>query len=478
MYIDIIKSKIRIFSLQTKDPGMICRPDLSIGYLVSLLVDKVGINFFNISLETIYPFKKYSDFLLNNLSNFKEDYFLFFLENYYHSSNYSLLFLKKILKKLSENKQKVKIIIHSLKLWKEEWYKLMQQFDFIHIIVNTDIEYFFNELLYKKTPINEITNILYRNNKWEIIINSYENVEYNLEEYIIWWYYNWYILRLTNNSNYIKTLLDNDNETTNDAFYYKTSKNKKIESIDIYSRKNTFDISTWRWCKYKCIYCYRWVKYSTIRQIPLYIIKKDLDYLDSIWVNSINIYDDCFLTTNNDRLSEIVELLWSYNFSYQIAVRYEICTPNNFKLLSKLKLDFVQIWLQSVSKNTNIMTWRNLDMDNFSNIINKFKSNWIYVSLDTILGLPWESKNDFLRTFKFALSLEPNNITVNTLFFNPWTELYKKKEELWIIAKKDKLFNVWSILESKTFSNKDIIETKEYLWKISQKLKNISFTLR
>lgn len=478
MTLEFIKSKIRIFSLQTKDPGMICRPDLSVSYLVSLLVDKLWMNFFNISLETIYPFRKYSDFLLNNIHNLREDYFLFFLENYYHSSNYSLWFLKEILNKMSENKQTNKIIIHSLKLWKEEWCKLMEQFDFIDFIVNTDIEYFFNELIYKKTPINKISNILYRDNNWNIIINSNENVEYNLEDYIIWWYYNWYILRLTHNPNYIKTLFDDDDETTNDVFYYKTSKNKKIESINFSSKKNTFDISTWRWCKYKCMYCYRWVKYSKVRQIPLDIIKKDLDYLANIWIDSINIYDDCFLTTNNNRLSEIVELLRNYNFSYQIAIRYEMCTPSNFEILAQLKLNFVQIWLQSISKDTNTLTWRNLDMDNFSRIIKKFKDNWVYISIDTILWLPWENKNDFLKTFKFALSLKSNNITVNTLFFNPWTELFKKRGRLWIIAKGDGLFNVWSILESKTFSKNDIIETKEYLWKISQKLKTMTFTLR
>lgn len=478
MSISTIKSKIRIFSLQTKDPWMISRPDLSAWYLISLLVDKIGMSFLNISLEVIYPFKKYADFLLNNLSSLKEDYFIFYLENYYHSSNYWLGFLKEILSKMKENWQNNRVIIHSLKLWKEEWYELMKQFKSIEAIINTDIEYFFNELLYKKTPIDKIPNILYRDNNWDIIINSYEDVKYDLWDYIIWWYNGWYILRLTHNPYYIKTIFDEDDNTTNNLFYYRKSKNKKIESLTFSSAKNKFDISTWRWCKYKCVYCYRWVKYSTVRQIPLNIIKKDLDYLDSIWINYINIYDDCFLTTNNDRLKEIIDLLWSYNFSYQMALRYEICTPANFELLWKLKLDFVQIWLQSVSKNTNILTWRNLDIDNFSNIIQKFKDNWVYISLDTILWLPWENKYDFLRTFKYALSLEPNNITVNTLFFNPWTELYNKKKELWIVAQKEKLFNVWSILESSTFSNNDIIETKEYLWKISQKIKHISFILR
>ena len=57
---------------------------------------------------------------------------------------------------------------------------------------------------------------------------------------------------------------------------------------------------------------------------------------------NIYLYDDCFLTTNQHRLEEIIDLLSRYPFRYYIAVRYEMCTPQNFSLLSKLSFSQVQ----------------------------------------------------------------------------------------------------------------------------------------
>jgi replication initiation and membrane attachment protein DnaB len=55
----------------------------------------------------------------------------------------------------------------------------MKKYTFIKVIVRTDIEFFFNELLYKKTLIKNIPNTIYRE-KNEIFTNKLEDVTYDL----------------------------------------------------------------------------------------------------------------------------------------------------------------------------------------------------------------------------------------------------------------------------------------------------------
>lgn len=482
MNLNFLNKTVRIFTIQTKDPGMITKPDLTVGYLISLLVDKIGMNLFNFSSEILFPFKKYADFLLSNISNFWEDYYIFFLENYYHSSNYWLGYLKEILNKMTSNWQKNKVIIHSFKLWQDEAEELMKKYDFIEVIIRTDVEYFFNEFLYNKTPIDKIPNILYRDENNKIVINKTEDVTYNLGDYILWWYYNWYIFRLMPNENYIATIIDEDDKYTDDKVYYSISKTKYLNAFR--DNKDVL-LSTWRWCKYKCIYCYRWVKYSTVRQIPLEIIKKDLDYLESIWVDAINVYDDCFLTTNRDRIQEIVKLLWSYKMSYRIAVRYEMCTPEIFNTLKWMKLSAVQIWLQSTSKETNARIRRNINDENFTKIIADFKNRWVWISIDTIIWLPWETYEDFIRTYKYVLALKPNRIAVNTLFINPWIAIsideLKEKYGIKLAKRKHSItdfYKVSAISENSTFPKVDIQKAKEYIKKSMDYFPEIKIVLR
>ncbi len=241
-------------------------------------------------------------------------------------------------------------------------------------------------------------------------------------------------------------------------------------------------LATWRWCKYNCSYCYRWVKYSNIRQISLETLKKDLDYLTNLKYKYIYIYDDCFITTNLNRLDEIIKLLNNYDFEYQLATRYEVCTSENLLKLSKLNIKRIQIWLQSISLDVNKTIKRWFNKNEFELTIQQIKNLWIKVSLDIILWLPWEWIKWFIKTFNYAVTLNPSNININSLFLNPGTELYKNKKKYWIITKTSNitknLFHVQSIKSSNSFSIIDIKFARKYVLYYINKLKNINIVLR
>jgi radical SAM superfamily enzyme YgiQ (UPF0313 family) len=241
-------------------------------------------------------------------------------------------------------------------------------------------------------------------------------------------------------------------------------------------------LTTWRWCKYNCSYCYRWVKYSAVRQISLETIKKDLDYLSELKYEYVSLYDDCFITTNLDRLDELISLLGKYSFIYRISVRFEVCSSEVLDKISKLRIEKIQIWLQSISIEVNKEIKRWFNKKRFEEILLKLRSLWISVSLDLIIWLPWEWLKWFLKTFNYAVSLNPSGIHVNTLFLNPWTELYKKQKEYWITTDNSKsiasLFHVNTVKSSNDFSEKDIIMAKKYVSYYMKKIKSIDFVLR
>ena len=82
-------SQIRIFPLQTKDHSFILFPDLPSSYLLTLLIDKLGFLLSQFSVEYIYPTEKSVNHILKNISGYDENYFIFNLENYFHSSDYA-----------------------------------------------------------------------------------------------------------------------------------------------------------------------------------------------------------------------------------------------------------------------------------------------------------------------------------------------------------------------------------------------------
>jgi hypothetical protein len=98
----IKESKIKFFPLQTRDHAFILYPDLPTAYLLPLLIDKIGFSINQFSFEHVYSTNKFLNRILYNINDYDEDYFIFYLENYYHSSNYALFFLEKVLDKLSE----------------------------------------------------------------------------------------------------------------------------------------------------------------------------------------------------------------------------------------------------------------------------------------------------------------------------------------------------------------------------------------
>ncbi len=478
----ITDSQVRIFSLQTRDPSFILFPDLPSAYLINTLIQLCSFKLRNIKVEYVYPFSRYVEELLSNMEEYREDYFVFFLENYYHSSDFGLGFLEEVLKKISKKEwKKPKIFIHSHKISKDIAQDILDRYGVVICIIRTDVEYFFFQLFSEKKSIENISNILFRDDGGNVHINEEIEVSHNLWNYILWAYYNGYHTQFSKSKEKIISYIDEDTDETDESLYYRRSKNTIINDFR-HNPEVEIMLTSGRGCRYNCSYCYRGAKYHTERQISLDILKRDLDYLHWMKYEYIYFYDDCFITTNLHRLDGIIALLSKYNFSYGISARYEVCTNDALMRISKLNIKRIQIGLQSVSIGVNKETNRWFQKEKFTSTIEKIKNLWIDISLDIILGLPSEGLSWFLSTFRYAISLNPYSIFINTLFLNPGTELYKKRhiykirveEELW----KESLFHVPGIISSQTFSQKDMQIAKKYVSYYIKKLKTINIILR
>jgi hypothetical protein len=67
---------------------MILFKEFYFGYLLNLLIFKLSFTLENIFVEIVFPFKKYLDTFFQRLNDFDEEYFVFYLENSYHSNVY------------------------------------------------------------------------------------------------------------------------------------------------------------------------------------------------------------------------------------------------------------------------------------------------------------------------------------------------------------------------------------------------------
>lgn len=465
----ILNSSVRFFVFQSKD--MATMPELQAGYSTALLIDKLGMNPNLIRIQSCYPYDKFYQQMLPNLNLYPEQCYVFFLENYYHSSSYVL---KEFLHMLGKIKNK-RVYIHSVKMSEHESKNLMQVAPHVEMIIRTDLEHVIHQELMLNKPVNEIPNLTIRY-RGDVINTAHEDVVYDLSDCIFPAYTNGKLLQEKDNVARIASFVDEDNERTDAKLIYRRPRSMQIESLYQQERFKSVMLTTGRGCKYKCSYCFRGVKYSSVRQIPLDVIDADMTYLKSVGIWGIYFYDDCFVTTNKDRLDDVIALMKKHNFMHYIALRYEACTPEILDKLSQVKYYQVQIGLQSITHNSAHK--RSFNHDKMVEAVKAFKQTGSAVSLDIILGLPGEGKEEFLKTLDYAISLQPASIVVNTLFLNPGTELSKRFSEFGIRVNTNVGFNVPYIIDSNTFSQQDIHECREHLKKLSDSLKHINFTIR
>ena len=176
---------------------------------------------------------------------------------------------------------------------------------------------------------------------------------------------------------------------------------------------------TSRGCPFRCSYCLSSIE-KQVRFRPMERIKKELDFFLEHKVPQVKFIDRTF----NCKHSHAMEI-WNYlfehdngvtNFHFEIAA--DILNEKELELLAKFRPGQVQLEIGVQTTNTTTLAEikRTTDMDKLKDNVARLRSfQNIHLHLDLIVGLPFEDKTSFIKSFNDVYSMKPDDLQLGFL---------------------------------------------------------------
>lgn len=218
---------------------------------------------------------------------------------------------------------------------------------------------------------------------------------------------------------------------------------------------------TSRGCPFRCSYCLSSIDKS-VRFRPMDMIKKELDFFLEYKVPQVKFIDRTF----NCKCSHAMEI-WQYiyehdngvtNFHFEIAA--DIITAEELELLSKLRPGQVQleIGVQTTNPQTLEEIRRTTDMEKLKENVARLRefSN-IHLHLDLIVGLPYEDKTSFMKSFNDVYSMKPDDLQLGFLKVLSGSHIGEMTEAYGIVYENNPPYEV---LSTNWISYEDVIGLK------------------
>jgi len=176
---------------------------------------------------------------------------------------------------------------------------------------------------------------------------------------------------------------------------------------------------TSRGCPFRCSYCLSSIE-KQVRFRPMERIKKELDFFLEHKVPQVKFIDRTF----NCKHSHAMEI-WNYlfehdngvtNFHFEIAA--DILNEEELELLAKFRPGQVQLEIGVQTTNTTTLAEikRTTDMDKLKDNVARLRSfQNIHLHLDLIVGLPFEDKTSFIKSFNDVYSMKPDDLQLGFL---------------------------------------------------------------
>ncbi len=218
---------------------------------------------------------------------------------------------------------------------------------------------------------------------------------------------------------------------------------------------------TSRGCPFRCSYCLSSIDKS-VRFRPMDIVKKELNFFLKHKVPQVKFIDRTF----NCKHSHAMEI-WQYiyehdngvtNFHFEIAA--DIITTEELELLSKLRPGQVQleIGVQTTNPQTLAEIHRVTDMDKLKDNVARLREfNNIHLHLDLIVGLPFEDKTSFIKSFNDVYSMKPDDLQLGFLKVLSGSYIGEKVKDYGIVCESNPPYEV---LSTNWISYEDVIGLK------------------
>lgn len=129
---------------------------------------------------------------------------------------------------------------------------------------------------------------------------------------------------------------------------------------------------------------------------------------------------------------------------------------NYLEDLNKRTNLFVELGLQTIKEDTAKMINRGHTLKEFEDAYYKLKKRGIRVTVHIINGLPYETKEDMLKTVRYLNKLKVDGVKIHSLFIEKGTKIYEmyKEKHFPLLSKKEYVDIVTSQIEE---LNKDIV---------------------
>jgi len=193
-------------------------------------------------------------------------------------------------------------------------------------------------------------------------------------------------------------------------------------------------LETFRGCPHRCAYCYEGKGTSQIRSFGWDRIQADIDRVARTpGMQSFSFVDSAFNLTK-DRLKRLSDILAPYAARgirlHTIEVDIESIDDEQAALLRRAGVVSVETGPQTTCAKALELSNRTFDEDVYRQGVEACKREGIQVESDLIIGLPGDTVESVLESFRFCVDVDPGVIQASTLHVLPGTVLWDRAEEL------------------------------------------------
>jgi len=189
-------------------------------------------------------------------------------------------------------------------------------------------------------------------------------------------------------------------------------------------------------CMHRCHYCFRSVREDRVRFFSPERFYDEIEYLLRFGVGHFHLLDDCFVFSKGrtKAFAREFDKRKRYNsslggISCKAMCRLDKLDPEMIDLLKHLRINIVQLGLQTLNPKLSHYMGRNLSQNKISDSIDELNRNGFTVQIDLMLGLPHDTYEYFRKSMEFAIPKNPQRIQVRQLYLSKGTLFYEKRKE-------------------------------------------------
>ncbi|HLP61245.1 MAG TPA: B12-binding domain-containing radical SAM protein [Candidatus Deferrimicrobium sp.] len=208
--------------------------------------------------------------------------------------------------------------------------------------------------------------------------------------------------------------------------------NPYLEKILVPVQKESMYLETMRGCPYPCKYCFYSKAFAGLRFFPTENLSKLFNLARDYHVPEIYLMDPSFnVAPNLETRLELIRDLNTTGIPVHSEIRLEAVTPQIALMMKAAGFRSVEAGLQSVNEKALAAIGRTWNREKFINGARLLQEQQIDVKTGIILGLPYDTPDDFERTLDFVLDLNlEESLEIYPLSLIPGTQLRDEAESL------------------------------------------------